>query len=124
MGLSDLGFVPTKTYPENNLIISEWMHKVPDPKSPVITVKLVHQQQKPIYMDYKDKTNSIIRKVYYYGYKQLNQFSFPSITTEIIYNSKADSVVTKTAYSDFKLNTAATSTYFGYKIPATARKLN
>lgn len=124
MGLLDLGFIPTKTYPENSLIVSEWMHKVPDTKSPVVKVKLVHQQQKPIYMHYQDKTNTVIRKVFYYGYKQLNQFSFPSITTEIIYNSNTDSVITKTTYSDFKLNEAAKSNYFGYKIPVTARRIN
>ncbi len=123
-GLSVLGFVPVKTYPEGNLIISEWVLKTPDPKVQVQFVKLVHQKQMPIYMDYKDKNKKTIRKVYYYSYKQFDNFNFPTITTEIVYNSITDSVITKTAYSDFKLNADANSPYFSFKVPNNAKKIN
>jgi len=85
---------------------------------------LVHQLQNPIYMDYRDKNNKIIRKVYYYGYRKLYQYSFPSTTTEIIYNSTTDSAVTKTIYNDFRINSDAANNYFGFKIPSTAHKIN
>lgn len=123
-GLSMLGFVPVKTYPEGGLIISEWALKTPDPKIQVQFIKLVHQKQMPIYMDYKDKNKNTIRKVYYYSYKQLDNFNFPTITTEIVYNSATDSVITKTAYTDFKLNADANSPYFSFKVPNNAKKIN
>lgn len=123
-GLSNLGFVPIQTYPEGNLIISEWVLKTPDPKLQVQQIKLVHKQQMPIYMEYKDKNKTTIRKVYYYGYQQFNQYSFPTITTEIVYNSAKDSVITKTQYSDIKINAAAQSQYFSFKVPNNAKKIN
>lgn len=122
MGLVDLGYVPVKTYPENSVIVSEWQRKVPDEKSLVQTVKLVHMQQRPIFMEYKDKNKAAVRKVYYYGYKAFANLYFPSTTTEIIFNTKTDSVVTKTVYSDFKINEEAVSKYFDFKIPVDAKK--
>ena len=124
MGLNELGFVPTKTYPESNVIVTEWKRKTADLKSSVQKVKLVSQQQHPIYMDYRNKDNRIIRKIYYSAYRKLNQFDFPAISTEIIYNDKSDSTVTRTVYSDFAINEQAVSPYFGFKIPASAKKIN
>lgn len=123
-GLNGLGFVPVKTYPEADVIVSEWIPKVPDAKQQVQFIKLVHKQQAPIYMEYKDKTKTTIRKVYYYSYNQYNNFKFPTITTEIVYNSATDSVITKTVYSDFKFNQEANSSYFNFKVPNNAKKIN
>jgi len=125
MGLTDFGFIPTETYPERNYIVSIWKLKVPDPQVAVQEIKLVHQNQNPIYIDYKDGKGFILRKVFYYGYIQLNHLSFPSTATEIIYNTTTkDSTIVKTVYSDFKLNNEAKSPYFGYKIPANAKSFN
>ncbi len=121
MGLGNLGFIPLKTYVEKGLIVTLWGLKVPNKNAPVQQIKIVHQNQNPIYMDYKDGLNKIIRKVYYYTYVQLQQFGFPSTSTEIIYNGPNDSTVTKTVYKDIKLNNEAISYLFGYKIPANAK---
>lgn len=124
MGLTNLGFTPSKTFPENSFVVSEWQRKVPDNNSPIQTVKLVHSAQKPIYMEYKDKNKTAIRKVYYYGYNSIGNLFFPTTTTEIIFNSKSDSVITKTVYTDFKTNNEAVSKYFDFKIPTNAIKVN
>lgn len=125
MGLTDLGFIPYKTYSEKNVIVTEWKKKKPSLDIPVQFVKLVHQQQNPIYMEYKTINNKILRKVYYYKYANLNQFKFPTTITDIVYNLKnKDSVISKTAYTDIKLNTDANSAYFSYKIPTSAKKIN
>lgn len=122
MGLPKLGFTPQKTYTEKDLIISEWHLIYPNPKLSVQQIKLVHQNHNPIYMDYKGIDGKILRKVYYYGYQKIQNVPFHTITTEIIYTTNKDSTVTKTVYSDFKINEDATSVYFNYKIPANAKK--
>jgi outer membrane lipoprotein-sorting protein len=122
MGLPKLGFVPAKTYNEKDLIISEWQLALPNPKFSVQQIKLVHQNHNPIYMDYKGIDGKILRKVFYYGYQKIQTVSFPGITTEIVYEAGKDSAVTKTVYSDFKINEEAVSNYFNYKIPSNAKK--
>ncbi len=123
MGLSNFGYIQEKTYYENKMFISEWKIKKADPKSPVQKVKLVQNEQKPIYMDYKDKTGKIIRKVYYYNYQKLMNFDFPTTTTEIVYEGK-DSTVSKTTYDNFKINEEAKSKYFNFIIPTNAKSIN
>lgn len=125
MGLADFGFTPSKTYSEKSNIVSEWKKKKVDIAIPVQMVKLVHQQQNPIYMEYRSDNSKILRKVYYYNYTKLNQFDFPTTTTDIVFSTKTkDSVINKTTYTDIKLNDEATGNFFAFKIPATAKKIN
>ena len=120
MGLTDIGYVQEKTYPEKGVLVSLWKLKTPDKKNPIQRVKLVYQGQKPLYMHYEDGAGKIIRKIYYYNYTQLENTSFPFTTTEIVYG-EGDSTVTKTQFSDFKINQDATSQYFNFKIPSNAK---
>lgn len=120
MGLSDLGFVQEKTYPEKSLLVSMWRLKKPDKKAMIQKVKLVYQGQKPVYMHYEDGAGKVLRKVFYYNYTQIESNSFPYTTTEIVYG-EGDSTVTKTTFSDFRYNQQATSQYFNFKIPSNAK---
>lgn len=125
MGLADLGFSPNRTYSEKNVIVTEWKKKKPSLDIPVQFVKLVHQQQNPIYMEYRTGDNKVLRKVFYYKYTNLNQFKFPASITDIVYNLKnKDSVISKTSYTDIKLNIDANSNYFNYKVPSSAKRIN
>ncbi|MCM5529586.1 hypothetical protein [Parasegetibacter sp. NRK P23] len=121
MGLGDIGFVQEKTSKEGNLVVTIWKLKNPDKKAAIQKVKLVYQQQQPVYMHYEDAAGKIIRKVFYYNYIRLENSSFPSITTEIVYGEKNDSTVSKTTYTDFKLNHQASNEYMDYRIPANAK---
>lgn len=120
MGLGDIGYVQEKTYPENNLVVSLWRLKTPDRKALIQKVKLVYDGQKPVYMHYENAQGKLIRKIFYYNYTQIESNSFPYTTTEIIYG-EGDSTVTKTTFSDFKVNQQATSQYFNFRIPANAK---
>ena len=123
MGLSNFGYIQDKTYFEGKLFVSEWKLKKPNLKLPIQTVRLVYDMQKPIYMDYKDNSGKIIRKVYYYNYQKLLNYDFPAVTTEIMYEGK-DSTVSKTSYDNIKLNGEAISTYFNFSIPGNAKIIN
>lgn len=120
MGLSDVGYVQEKTYPENSKLVSVWKLKTPDKKSLIQRVKLVYQGQKPVYMHYEDGAGKILRKVFYYNYTQIESNSFPNTTTEIVYDG-GDSTVTKTTFSEFKFNQQANSQYFNFRIPSNAK---
>jgi hypothetical protein len=120
MGLIRLGFVQDKTTNTGKLLVTEWRLKTPDKKSLIQRVKIVYDRANPIYMHYADGAGKIIRKVFYYGYQPIEGRPFPATTTEIVYQER-DSTVSKTVYSDFRLNAAATSPYFEYMIPANAK---
>jgi len=120
MGLIHIGYVQDKTYNEGNLLVTEWKLKTPNKKALIQRVRIVYQGQQPVYMHYQDPAGKIFRKVFYYNYQVLDAYSFPSTTTEIVYD-KGDSVVSKTNYGDFKLNERATGPYFNFTIPANAK---
>lgn len=120
MGLTNIGYVQDKTRFEKGLTISEWKLKKEDPKALIQKVKLVFSNNKPVYMDYKNKDNKIIRKVFYYNYTILENIEFPGTTTEIQYEGK-DSSVSKTSYESFKTNEQAVSNYFNFVIPSNAK---
>jgi hypothetical protein len=123
MGLQHSGYKIANTRFDGDMMITEWKVESPQPKDPVVYVKLVHRKSRPIYMDYQDQKHHILRKVYYYDYTELGGVSFPKTFTEILYQ-KADSVITKTEYSNFRLNGEAESSFFNFKIPENAKLLN
>jgi outer membrane lipoprotein-sorting protein len=119
MGLNDIGYAPDKTSFENNLRVTEWRLRTPG-KDLIQKIKLVYDNQKPIYMDYRDVNDQVIRKVFYYNYANLAEYQFPTTTTEVVFTG-ADSAITKTTYTDIKINDQATSLYFNFSIPANAK---
>ncbi|HEX5554398.1 MAG TPA: hypothetical protein VFX43_14225 [Chitinophagaceae bacterium] len=121
MGLQHAGYKVINTKFDGNLVITLWESINTDKeKDPVVFIKLVHDKERPIYMDYENADHGIIRKVYYYDYISLNGIDFPKTFTEILYQGK-DSVVSKTEYSDIKINNLANSTLFEFNIPENAK---
>jgi len=119
MGLLSIGYVQDKTYNENGLLVTEWKLKTPSKKALIQRIKIVYDGERPVYMHYQDGAGKVFRKVYYYNYQPLDTYTFPATTTEIIYE-KGDSTVSRTNYTDFKLNTMAPGAWFNYTIPANA----
>jgi len=119
MGLIQAGFVQAKTTNTGKLLVTGWRLKTPNKKAPVQHVRIVYDRANPIYMHYEDGAGKVIRKVYFYNYQPLEGRPFPTTTTEVVYQNR-DSTVSKTVYSDFRLNSAASSPYFDYSIPANA----
>ena len=88
-------------------------------------VELVLDNYKPVYMAYYEPKGKMIRKVYYYNYKSVSNFlTLPLTVTEINYLDVGDSVLTKTTYSDIKLNKEVNDhQYINFIIPANAKKM-
>jgi len=120
MGLTRIGYVQDKTYNEAGMLVTEWKLKTPDKKAAIQRIKIVYDGQRPVYMHYEEAGGRVFRKVFYYNYQMLDTYYFPATTTEILYD-KGDSVVSKTNYSDFKLNESTSAAWFNYTIPRNAK---
>ena len=120
MGLTRIGYVQDKTYNETGLLVTEWKLKTPDKKATIQRIKIVYDGQRPVYMHYEEAGGRVFRKVFYYNYQMLDTYYFPATTTEILYD-RGDSVVSKTNYTDFKLNENTAAAWFNYAIPRNAK---
>jgi outer membrane lipoprotein-sorting protein len=120
LGMKALGFTVNSTRFEEDLMITKWL-----PPSALMNqiqeVELVHRGANPIYMKYVGKDGKNAKKVYYYNYTNLNGIDFPLAITQIDFTSAKDSVITKTSYSDIRINESASHAYFDYSIPPTAK---
>ncbi|HEY8971283.1 MAG TPA: hypothetical protein VIM64_19395, partial [Puia sp.] len=105
---------------EAGMLVTEWKLKTPDKKAVIQRIKIVYEGQRPVYMHYEEAGGRVFRKEFYYNYQMLDTYYFPATTTEILYD-KGDSVVSKTNYTDFKLNENTAAAWFNYAIPRNAK---
>lgn len=119
LGLSDMGFQITNTTFEEGLTVTEWAPPV-QMAAQLGGVKLVHNRQNPIFMSYKDVANNIIKKTYYYDYVNYSGIDLPTSVTQIDFVSQTDSVLTKTTYSDIRMNNQVDEKLLKFEIPENA----
>jgi len=120
LGLRDMGFKAYNTKFEDGLMITEWWPPM-EMMSQIQKVELVHDRQNPIYLAYVEATGSIIKKVYFYDYIQVGDIEFPTSITQIDYKASNDSIVTKTVYSDIKVDNQMNTDYLDFEIPRNAK---
>lgn len=123
MGLRKLGFALTNTRFEDGLLITEWAAPM-DLSMNFASVELVHQNDIPVFLGHKDQKGNFVKKVYYYDYTELpNYIMFPNSITEIEYQGKKDSVLTKTSFENFQFDRSVDAQYFDFVIPEDAKVL-
>ena len=101
-------------------MITEWSPPM-EMMSQIQKVELVHDRQNPIYMAYFESTGRIIKKVYFYDFIQVDRIEFPTSFTQIDYKASNDSIVTKAAYSDMKVDNQMSTNYLDFEIPRNAK---
>ncbi|MFK7952282.1 MAG: hypothetical protein AB8B73_05505 [Ekhidna sp.] len=120
MGLSELGFKLMDSKVDNGLIITEWA----SPKgfeNNVDRIELVHRSGLPVFMGHKSRKGDYLRKTFFYDYELINDYiDFPKSITEIEY-VEADSLISKTQYSNFKFDSEVDPSLQGYQIPSNAK---
>jgi outer membrane lipoprotein-sorting protein len=122
MGLKTSGFALKRFITQNGLQVAVYELASGNRKSPVRSVELVHNDKNvPVYMAYKDSRDRVIRKTYYTSYQAVHTLLLPGAITEILYEGN-DSSITRTTYSNFRVNEQASSPYFEYTIPSNAKK--
>ena len=73
-------------------------------KEAVPRVEVVLKDFLPVYVAYMDHSGNVVSKTYLSGYDLASRFVFPSRVTAIDYLKDRDSSVTRTLYSNIKLN--------------------
>jgi outer membrane lipoprotein-sorting protein len=124
LGLGQMGFVQSNVKFEEGLMISEWLPPM-SMASQLSKVELVHENENPIYIAYFDQNNELGTKSYYYNYVSLDKsVSFPSTITQISYSTPTDSTITKTTYSNIRLDNQVNQEAMNFKIPDNAKAIN
>ncbi len=123
LGLNKLGFTLKDTRFENGLKITRWQPPLQMAKD-VDYVELAHEKGNPIFLGYFNKKKQPLNKVFFYNYVTVVGHSFPASMTQILFIKPGDSTVTKTTYSNFKVDQEVNDEYLNFKIPADARVSN
>ena len=65
---------------------------------------MVHDGDNPIYLEYRNQDDEIIKKVYYYNYEYFNRLEIPTAVTTIDFASEVIVRLQKTTYSNLEFD--------------------
>ncbi len=119
LGLADEGFSLVSNTFEGRYYVTVW--KAPSAMGGIETVKMVFDNGAPVYSEYKENKDKVLRKIYYTGYKDFKRFRLPLKIIEISYKPTGDSIISRTVFSDVKVSSTTDSPYFNFKIPENAK---
>lgn len=122
LGLMDEGFSLVSNTFEDQYYITLW--KAPSILRGIETVKIVFDNELPIYSEYKANKKYILKKIYYTNYKDFERFRLPMKIIDISYLPSGDSIISRTVFSDVKVSSTADNLYFNFKIPENAKPVN
>lgn len=120
LGLSKMGFILKETKFKDGLRITVWSPPMQLAKE-VSRVEVAHDKSNPIFLGYFNKKGKAINKVYFYNYEWVAGLRFPTSVTQISSINAKDSIVSKTVYSNFKIDDKVDDQYLKFKIPSTAK---
>ncbi|HAA19346.1 MAG TPA: hypothetical protein DCR93_10150 [Cytophagales bacterium] len=120
LGLGAMGFTNRNTTYEEGLMVSEWLPPV-EMAEQLSQVKMVHEGPNPIYVEYQQPDGSVLKKIYFYKYHAVGNQQFPQAMTQIDYFSDSDSLLTKTEFTDFKLDADVDRDRLNFTVPADAQ---
>lgn len=117
MGLGFFGYKVTSTERDEGYIKKTFSSA--DPQLPLVTI--VYEDYLPIYCEYNGPDGKLISKKYLSDYKRFGRFVLPCRSTDIAYGEKRDSAVTRTIYSNVKVDVDDPN--FDFKVPADAKPM-
>lgn len=123
LGLGRLGFTLSNTKFEDGLKVTTWLPPMNLVKQ-ISHVELVHERNDPIFMAYYDIKGNSLKKVYFYDYTRVADTHFPTSITQITFETPKDSIISKTVYSNFKLDDKVADEFLEFKIPPDAKVIN
>ena len=113
LGLSSLGYaLYSSTMDEDGYLKRTY---TTSRKGAVPKVEIVLKDFLPVYVAYMDYSGNVVSKTYFSGYDLQSRFVFPSRVTAIDYLKDKDSTVTRTLYSNIKVNSDEPE--FSFEVP-------
>ena len=123
LGLGEFGFKVISQKKVGNKVVKTY--RTSDARFEDISkVEIAFENQMPVYCAFFNAKQQATRKVYYSAYEHFGTFSLPLRITEIDYQSAKDSVLSRQIYSNIQIDRFRGKTYFDYKIPSSAKKVN
>jgi len=119
LGLSKEGFTLVKTSNENGMMVTTW--QAPENLLVVDQIRIVFKDRRPVYSEYINLKGDIIKKIYYGKYADLKTFSLPLRITEISFESKEDSTIRLSVFTNLRTNDFQENNYFNFTIPDDAK---
>ena len=117
MGLAGYGYKLVSSKQEEGGIIRK-AYRCDEPGR-IPRVELVTENFLPIYLAYIDGGGKVVSKTWFTQYLKLPRFFLPARVTNVSYTTSRDSVITRTTYSDVKVD--PDSPLFDFQVPADAR---
>lgn len=122
MGLGASGFRLRNTRFEENMTITTWDPPI-EMAGSLSKAELVQENNRPIFMGFFNSEGKPTQKVYYSKYEQIGDLRIPTTITEIQFEAKGDSSITKRMYSDIRINDQVDTQWLNFRIPTNAKVL-
>ena len=119
LGLMKEGFKLVSTTSEDGMIVTLW--QAPVSLKVVDRIKVVFKEMVPVYSEYLSTDGLIRKKIYYSRYADFKAFKIPLRITEISFESRTDSTIRLSVFSNIKVTDTPEDDYFNFKIPDDAR---
>jgi hypothetical protein len=119
LGLTREGFKLVSSTREGELMITRW--QAPASLKVINQVKIVFKDMLPVYAEYVGLDGYIIKKIYYSRYADYESFSLPLRITEISFESRSDSSIRLSVFSNVRTAGFPDNNYFNFQIPDDAK---
>lgn len=124
LGLTGMGYNIRNTRMEDGLKITEWNPPMNLVKE-LSKVELVHEKGNPIFMAYHAANGKVVKKMFFYNYTKVSDYiTLPAVVTQIDFKTPTDSIVTKTSYTQFRLNQQVAEDKLTFVVPGNAKVLS
>jgi hypothetical protein len=119
LGLAKEGFKLIKTGSEEGLMVTTW--QAPGTLKVINKIKIVFKDMLPVFAEYLTINGTIMKKIYYSNYADYKTFRMPLRITEISFETKADSTIRLSVFSNVRTSNFPENNYFDFKIPEDAK---
>lgn len=123
LGLTRLGFVLSKVEKEGADQVKTYTPTHIDDKA-IKKVVVVCRDGNPIYCAFYNQSEQVIKKTFYSRYVVLPAMTFPTMITQIAYDTKGDSVIKREEYSNIRTKDFPSDAFFDYRVPANAKRVS
>ena len=121
MGLASYGYRLSGSVMEDGLLKRTYVPDNPSTAKGVSKVEIVLENYLPIYIGYYNDKGALVSKTYLSSFARYKSVMLPRRITSIAYTAKKDSTITRTLYSNIRVD--GNEPMFRFRIPENARTL-